>query len=90
MLSHYINAGGLLDPILRRGNAVMRRLCALIGQAASFVTELYLHPTRRALKVALAVSGTIAAAIVGGIDNVWLSPGSKVLYLGAASGTTGS
>jgi rRNA 2'-O-methyltransferase fibrillarin len=30
----------------------------------------------------------IAAAILGGIDNIWLKPGSKVLYLGAASGTT--
>jgi len=30
----------------------------------------------------------IAAAIVGGIENIWIKPGSKVLYLGAASGTT--
>jgi len=30
----------------------------------------------------------IAAAILGGIENIWISPGSKVLYLGAASGTT--
>eukprot|EP01117_Protostelium_nocturnum_P005234 TRINITY_DN1903_c0_g1_i1.p1 TRINITY_DN1903_c0_g1~~TRINITY_DN1903_c0_g1_i1.p1 ORF type:complete len:325 (+),score=151.10 TRINITY_DN1903_c0_g1_i1:182-1156(+) len=30
----------------------------------------------------------IAAAIVGGIDNIFIEPGSKVLYLGAASGTT--
>lgn len=30
----------------------------------------------------------IAAAIVGGIENVHIKPGSKVLYLGAASGTT--
>lgn len=30
----------------------------------------------------------IAAAILGGIDNIWFRPGSKVLYLGAASGTT--
>jgi len=30
----------------------------------------------------------IAAAIVGGIDNIFIKPGSKVLYLGAASGTT--
>lgn len=30
----------------------------------------------------------IAAAIVGGIENIYLKPGSKVLYLGAASGTT--
>jgi len=30
----------------------------------------------------------IGAAIVGGIENIWIQPGSKVLYLGAASGTT--
>src|SRR3954451_11303942 len=30
----------------------------------------------------------IAAAIMGGVENIWIKPGSKVLYLGAASGTT--
>jgi len=30
----------------------------------------------------------IAAAIVGGVENIHIKPGSKVLYLGAASGTT--
>ena len=30
----------------------------------------------------------LAAAIVGGIENIYMGPGSKVLYLGAASGTT--
>lgn len=30
----------------------------------------------------------LAAGIVGGIDNIYMEPGSKVLYLGAASGTT--
>jgi len=30
----------------------------------------------------------IAAAVVGGIENIWIKPGSRVLYLGAASGTT--
>lgn len=30
----------------------------------------------------------IAAAILGGIENIYIKPGSKVLYLGAASGTT--
>lgn len=30
----------------------------------------------------------LAAAILGGVDNVWMGPGAKVLYLGAASGTT--
>ncbi|KAL8493651.1 hypothetical protein ACS0TY_024729 [Phlomoides rotata] len=30
----------------------------------------------------------LAAAILGGVDNVWIKPGAHVLYLGAASGTT--
>ncbi|XP_019642747.1 PREDICTED: rRNA 2'-O-methyltransferase fibrillarin-like [Branchiostoma belcheri] len=30
----------------------------------------------------------LAAAILGGIDQIHMAPGSKVLYLGAASGTT--
>lgn len=30
----------------------------------------------------------LAAAILGGVDNIWMGPGKKVLYLGAASGTT--
>lgn len=30
----------------------------------------------------------IAAAVVGGIGNIYMKPGSKVLYLGGASGTT--
>ncbi|XP_052187560.1 rRNA 2'-O-methyltransferase fibrillarin 2-like [Diospyros lotus] len=30
----------------------------------------------------------LAAAILGGVDEIWIKPGSRVLYLGAASGTT--
>lgn len=30
----------------------------------------------------------IAAAVLGGVENIWMPPGSKVLYLGAASGTS--
>jgi len=30
----------------------------------------------------------IAAAIMGGVENIWIKPGARVLYLGAASGTT--
>jgi len=30
----------------------------------------------------------LAAAIIGGVENIWIKPGSKVLYLGAASGTS--
>ncbi|KAL0728827.1 hypothetical protein Bca4012_024920 [Brassica carinata] len=30
----------------------------------------------------------LAAAIIGGLDNFWIKPGAKVLYIGAASGTS--
>ena len=30
----------------------------------------------------------LAAAILGGVDQIHIKPGAKVLYLGAASGTT--
>jgi fibrillarin-like rRNA methylase len=30
----------------------------------------------------------LAAAILGGVDQIHMGPGKKVLYLGAASGTT--
>ena len=30
----------------------------------------------------------LAAAILGGVDHIYIKPGVKVLYLGAASGTT--
>jgi len=30
----------------------------------------------------------LAAAIIGGVENVWVKPGARVLYLGAASGTS--
>lgn len=30
----------------------------------------------------------LAAAVAGGISEIYIKPGSKVLYLGAASGTT--
>ena len=33
-------------------------------------------------------SFTVAAAVLGGVDKIYMDPGSKVLYLGAAAGTT--
>ena len=30
----------------------------------------------------------LAAAVLGGVENIYMPPGSKVLYLGGASGTT--
>lgn len=31
---------------------------------------------------------TVAAAVLGGVDNIWITPGTKVLYIGAAAGTS--
>lgn len=30
----------------------------------------------------------LAAAVLGGVDDVWIGPGDKVLYIGAAAGTS--
>lgn len=30
----------------------------------------------------------LAAGVLGGVENIWIRPGAKVLYLGAASGTS--
>lgn len=30
----------------------------------------------------------LAAGILGGVDNIYIAPGKKVLYLGASAGTT--
>lgn len=30
----------------------------------------------------------LAAAVLGGVENIWMGPGSKVLYIGASAGTT--
>jgi rRNA 2'-O-methyltransferase fibrillarin len=30
----------------------------------------------------------LAAGVLGGLDNIYIKPGAKVLYLGAASGTS--
>lgn len=30
----------------------------------------------------------VGAAVLGGVENIHIKPGAKVLYLGAASGTT--
>uniref|UniRef100_A0A7N0VKY6 Fibrillarin n=1 Tax=Kalanchoe fedtschenkoi TaxID=63787 RepID=A0A7N0VKY6_KALFE len=37
---------------------------------------------------ALVTKEHACCCILGGVDNIWIKPGAKVLYLGAASGTT--
>ena len=55
-------------------------LVASIGRARPVVCLLSVAVPSR--------SSRIAAAILGGVDSIWMKPGSKVLYLGAASGTS--
>jgi rRNA 2'-O-methyltransferase fibrillarin len=46
-----------------------------------------LHLSVYALSFSL-LPTTVAAAVLGGVDHIWIKPGSKVLYIGAAAGTT--
>lgn len=45
-------------------------------------------PTKVEYRVWNPFRSKLAAAVLGGVDNIWIKPGSKVLYLGAAAGTT--
>jgi rRNA 2'-O-methyltransferase fibrillarin len=54
----------------------------------SFLTFAQEGETKLEYRVWNPFRSKIAAAIVGGVDNLYIKPGSKVLYLGAASGTT--
>lgn len=45
-------------------------------------------PTKVEYRVWNPFRSKLAAAIVGGVENIYIQPGSKLLYLGAASGTT--
>ena len=62
--------------------------------ASALVPLLALRVPRMLLPAALnTASGNpfrskLAAGILGGVDNIHMGPGSKVLYLGAASGTS--
>ena len=45
-------------------------------------------PTKTEYRVWNPFRSKLAAGILGGLDNLFMAPGSKVLYLGAASGTS--
>lgn len=45
-------------------------------------------PTKVEYRVWNAFRSKLAASIVNGVNNIYIKPGAKVLYLGAASGTT--
>ena len=40
------------------------------------------------LNLSVSLETSVAAAVLGGMDNIWIAPGKKVLYLGAAAGTS--
>lgn len=46
------------------------------------------NPTKIEYRVWNPFRSKLAAAILGGVDNIYMGPGSKVLYIGAASGTS--
>lgn len=45
-------------------------------------------PTKVEYRVWNPFRSKLAAAVLGGMDNIWIAPGKKVLYLGAAAGTS--
>ena len=51
-------------------------------------TEVSTVPAKIEYRVWNAFRSKLAACIVNGVNNVYIKPGAKVLYLGAASGTT--
>ena len=46
------------------------------------------HPIKLEYRVWNAFRSKLGACIINGIGNIYICPGAKVLYLGAASGTT--
>eukprot|EP00978_Attheya_sp_CCMP212_P026851 scaffold89044_cov67-Attheya_sp.AAC.2 len=34
------------------------------------------------------IARVLVTVVLGGVDNIWIKPGSKVLYIGAAAGTS--
>lgn len=59
-------------------NVIINHIWILQGENSEKIEYRVWNPFRSKL----------AAAILGGVDQIHMSPGSKVLYLGAASGTT--
>ena len=53
-----------------------------------FITRLNFFPVDLYLSDHNPKMSTVAAAVLGGVDNIWIKPGSKVLYIGAAAGTS--
>ena len=58
------------------------------GENKSSSTEVSTVPTKIEYRVWNAFRSKLAACIVNGVNNIYIKPGAKVLYLGAASGTT--
>lgn len=58
---------------------------AVYGEKRISVTE---GEEKREYRVWNPFRSKVAAAILGGVNNIYMGPGMKVLYLGAASGTT--
>jgi len=53
-----------------------------MGSIMAFIFHSFVHSHEFLQKL------IVAAAVLGGVDNIWIKPGSKVLYIGAAAGTS--
>lgn len=58
------------------------------GETKSSTNLVSTVPTKIEYRVWNAFRSKLAASIVNGVNNIYIKPGAKVLYLGAASGTT--
>ena len=59
-------------------NCVLKKYCMVFQAGENKIEYRVWNPFRSKL----------AAAILGGVEDIHIGPGKKVLYLGAASGTT--
>jgi rRNA 2'-O-methyltransferase fibrillarin len=58
------------------------------GETKTNSNEVSTVPTKIEYRVWNAFRSKLAASIVNGVNSIYIKPGAKVLYLGAASGTT--
>ena len=78
-------------PLARSYPGVMHRSLMTTELTCSFLSLLPRQDdtgTKVEYRVWNPFRSKLAAAILGGVDNIHIKPGVKVLYLGAASGTT--
>lgn len=77
---------------LPNSDVIIIKKCLISFHISILVTTFYLFQQAEGEKLEYRVwnpfRSKLAAAILGGVDVIHMAPGSRVLYLGAASGTT--